>query len=56
MSRKVAGSIPDRVIEIFHLLASTGHTMAQRSIQPVKEMCTRTPPGAEGSQHLGLTP
>ena len=32
MSGKVAGLIPDRVIEIFHLLNPSGHTMAQRSI------------------------
>jgi hypothetical protein len=55
MSRKVAGLIPGLVIETFHLLKPSGHTMAQRSVQPLKEISTRTPPGAKGSRHLGLT-
>ena len=54
VSRKVAGSIPDTVIEIFHLLNPSGHTMAQRSIWPLKEISTGTPE-AKGSRHLGLS-
>ena len=32
MSRKVAGSIPDRVIEVFHFHNPSGHTKDQRSV------------------------
>jgi hypothetical protein len=41
-SRKVAGSIPDVVIEIFHWHNSSGRTMALGLIQPLTEMSTRT--------------
>ena len=34
-SRKDAGSIPDGVIEIFHWLKPSGHTMALGSTQPL---------------------
>jgi hypothetical protein len=37
-SRKVAGSIPDGVIRIFHLNNPSGRTMSQESTQPLTEM------------------
>ena len=40
-SRKVAGSIPDGVIGIFHWRNPSGHTMALGSTQPLTEMSTR---------------
>ena len=40
-SRKVAGSIPDGVIEIFHLHDSSGLTMALGLTQPLREMSTK---------------
>jgi hypothetical protein len=40
-SRKVAGSIPDGVIGIFHWYNPFGRTMALGSTQPVTEMSTR---------------
>ena len=40
-SRKVAGSIPDGVIRIFHWRNPSGHTMALGSTQPLTEMSTR---------------
>jgi hypothetical protein len=39
-SWKVAGSIPDGVIGIFHLLNSSGRIMAVGSTQPLTEMST----------------
>ena len=39
--RKVAGSIPDGVIEIFHLFKLSSPIMALRSTQSPKEMSTR---------------
>jgi len=39
-SRKVAGSIPDGVIGIFHLHDPSGRTMALGSTQPLTEMST----------------
>jgi hypothetical protein len=39
--RKAAGSIPDGFIEIFHILNTSGRTMALLSIQPLTEMSTR---------------
>ena len=41
LSRKVAGSIPDGVIGIFHWYNPSGRTMALRSTQPLKKMSTR---------------
>jgi hypothetical protein len=38
--RKVAGSIPDLVIRIFHLLNPSGRTVALGSTQPLTEMST----------------
>ena len=40
-SRKVAGSIPDGVIGIFHWHNPSGRTMALGSTQPLTEMSTR---------------
>ena len=40
-SRKVAGSIPDGVIEIFHWHNLSGRTMALGLTQPLTEMSTR---------------
>ena len=40
-SRKVAGSIPDGVIGLFHLHNPSGHTMALGLTQPLTEMSTR---------------
>jgi hypothetical protein len=41
-SRKVAGSIPDRTIGIFHWLNPSDRTLALGSSQPVTEMSTRS--------------
>jgi hypothetical protein len=38
---KVAGSIPDGVIGLFHLHNPSGHTMALGLTQPLKEISTR---------------
>jgi len=40
-SRKFAGSIPEGVIELFHLLNPSGRTMALGATQPPTEMSTR---------------
>jgi hypothetical protein len=40
-SRKVAGSIPDDVIGIFHWLNPSGRTMALESTQPLTDTSTR---------------
>ena len=40
-SRKVAGSIPDGVVGIFHWRNPSGLTMALGSTQPLTEMSTR---------------
>jgi hypothetical protein len=40
-SRKVAGSIPDGVMGIFHRHNPSGRTMALGSTQPLAEMSTR---------------
>jgi hypothetical protein len=39
-NRKVAGSIPDGVIGIFHSHIPSDRTMALRSTQPLTEMST----------------
>ena len=41
-NRKVAGSIPDGVIGIFHSHNPSDRTMALGSTQPVTEMSTRS--------------
>ena len=38
--RKVAGSIPDEILGIFHLLNPSGRTVALGSTQPLTEMDT----------------
>ena len=40
-SRKVAGSISDGVIDIFHYLNASGLTIVLELTQPLKEMSTR---------------
>ena len=40
-NQKVAGSIPDGVIGIFHLHNPSGRTMALGLTQPLTEMSTR---------------
>jgi hypothetical protein len=40
-NRKVAGSIPDGVIGIFHCHKPSGHTMVLGSTQTLTEMSTR---------------
>jgi hypothetical protein len=40
-SRKVTGLIPDRVIEIFHLLNPSVRTVVVESTLPLTEMITR---------------
>jgi hypothetical protein len=41
-NRKVAGSIPDGVIGIFHWHNPSDRTIAQGSTQPLTEMSTRS--------------
>jgi len=41
ISRKVAGSIPDCIVGIFHLHNPSGRTKALGSIQPLTEMSTK---------------
>jgi len=41
-NRKVAGSIPDGVIGIFHWHNLSDRTMAMRSTQPLTEMSIRS--------------
>jgi hypothetical protein len=54
--RKVAGSIPDWVLGIFHWLNLSGRTMALESTQPLTEMSTRNISwGAKGGWCAGLT-
>jgi hypothetical protein len=50
-NRKVAGSIPDGVIEFFH----SGHTMALGSTQPLTEISTRNISWSIGGRCVGLT-
>jgi hypothetical protein len=44
-SLKVAGSIPDEVIEFFNWFNPSGRTMALGSTQPLTKMSTRNLPG-----------
>ena len=56
-SRKVAGSIPDRVIGIFHWHNPSGHTKALGLTQPLTEMSTRNISwGVEAAGAYGLQP
>jgi hypothetical protein len=47
-SRKIAGSIPDEVIEFFNWPNPSSRTMALGSTQPLIEMSTRNLPGGKG--------
>ena len=54
--RKVAGSIPDGVIGIFHLHNPSGRTIALGLTQPLTEMSTRGIYwGGKGGRCVGLT-
>jgi hypothetical protein len=54
--QKVAGSIPNSVIGIFHWHNPSSHTMALGSTQRLTDMSTRsTSWGSKGSQWVGLT-
>ena len=54
-SRKVAGSIPDGVIEIFHWRNLSIRTMALGLTQPLTEMSTRNISWGKGGRCVGLT-
>ena len=54
-SRKVAGSIPDGVIGIFHGHNPFGRTIALGSTQPLTEMSTRNISWGKGGRCVGLT-
>jgi hypothetical protein len=54
-SRKVAGSIPDGVIGIFHWHKPSCHTMALGLTQPLTEMSKRIFPGGKGGRCARLT-
>jgi hypothetical protein len=51
-SRKVAGSIPDEVIEFLNWPNTSSCTMALGSTQPLTEMSTRKIPGGKGRPAL----
>jgi hypothetical protein len=53
--RKVAGSIPDGVIGIFHWHIPSGRTMVLGSTQPLTEMSTRLFPEGKGGRCVRLT-
>jgi hypothetical protein len=46
-NRKIAGSIPDKVIKFFNLPNPSSRTMFLGSTQPLTEMSTRDLPGAK---------
>jgi hypothetical protein len=54
-NRKVAGSIPDGVIGIFHSHNPSGRTMALGSTQPLTEMSTRDISWGKGGRFVRLT-
>ena len=54
-SRKVAASIPDDVIGIFHWRNLSGRTMVLGLTQPLTEMSTRNISWGKGGRCLGLT-
>ena len=53
-SLKVAGSIPDGVVRIFHWHNPSGRTMALGSTQPLTEMSTRNISWGKGDRCVGL--
>jgi hypothetical protein len=53
-NRKVAGSIPDGVIGIFHWHNHSGRTMALGSTQPLKEMSARNISWGKGGRCVRL--
>jgi len=55
-SRKVAGSIPDDVIGIYHWHNPSGRTMALGSTQPLTEMSTRNFLGVKAAGASGWQP
>ena len=54
-NRKVADSIPDGVIEIFHWHNPSDRTMALGSTQPLTEMSVRNISWGKGGRCVGLT-
>jgi len=54
-SRKVAGSIPNDVIGIFHWHNPSGRTMALGLTQPLTEMSTNISWGGKSGRCIGLT-
>src|SRR5215510_15494842 len=54
-NRKVAGSIPDGVIRIFHWHNPSDRTLALGSTQPPTEMSTRNISWGKGGRCVGLT-
>jgi hypothetical protein len=54
-NRKLAGSIPDGIIGIFHWHNPSGRTMALGSTQPLTEMNTRNISWSKGGRCVGLT-
>ena len=52
-NRKVAGSIPNGVISIFHWHNPSGRTMALGSTQPLTQMSTRN--GGKGGRYVGMS-
>jgi hypothetical protein len=54
-NRKVAVSIPNGVIEIFHWHNSSGRTMVLGYAQPLTEMSTRNIYWGKGGRCVGLT-
>jgi hypothetical protein len=54
-SQKVAGSIPDGVVRIFHWCNPSGRTMAMGLTQPPSEMSTSISWWGKGGRCVGLT-
>jgi hypothetical protein len=54
-NRKVAESIPDGVIGIFHLHNPSCRTVALESTQPLTEMSTKNISWGKGGRCVGLT-
>jgi hypothetical protein len=53
-SRKVAGSIPDKITEFFNRYNPSNNNMDQRSTQPLTEMSTRNLTASKGGRRLKL--